>query len=169
MNFNFSTKESHSNLHEYLAVTRGYKRQRDGFFLRAESFYNVASNIDELGPTLLPSYGGKSLHKQSHGESFMALISNRFSGNGLYLFDEPEAGIDLWSFAGLIEAFQKLKTKNSGSILIISHQERILNIADEIVVIADGKVKARGSRQEIMPTLLADEKAAHCPRGKEVY
>ena len=81
----------------------------------------------------------------------------------------PEAGIDLWSFAGLIEAFQKLKTKNSGSILIISHQERILNIADEIVVIADGKVKARGTRQEIMPTLLADEKAAHCPRGKEVY
>jgi len=86
----------------------------------------------------------------------------------LTIFDEPEAGIDLWSFAGLIEAFQKLKGKNSGSILIISHQERILNIADEIVVIADGKVKARGSRQEIMPTLLADEKAEHCPRGKEV-
>ncbi|MBP1581708.1 MAG: ATP-binding cassette domain-containing protein [Oscillospiraceae bacterium] len=91
------------------------------------------------------------------------------SDTKLCIFDEPEAGIDLWSFAGLLEAFQKLKTKNSGSILIISHQERILNIADEIVVIADGKVKARGSRQEIMPTLLADEKAAHCPRGKEVY
>lgn len=91
------------------------------------------------------------------------------SDTKLCIFDEPEAGIDLWSFAGLIEAFQKLKTKNSGSILIISHQERILNIADEIVVIADGKVKARGSRQEIMPTLLDDEKAAHCPRGKEVY
>lgn len=91
------------------------------------------------------------------------------SDTKLCIFDEPEAGIDLWSFAGLIEAFQKLKTKNSGSILIISHQERILNIADEIVVIADGKVKARGPRQEIMPTLLADEKAAHCPRGKEVY
>ena len=91
------------------------------------------------------------------------------SDTKLCIFDEPEAGIDLWSFAGLIEAFQKLKTKNSGSILIISHQERILNIADEIVVIADGKVNARGTRQEIMPTLLADEKAAHCPRGKEVY
>ncbi len=91
------------------------------------------------------------------------------SDTKLCIFDEPEAGIDLWSFAGLIEAFQKLKTKNSGSILIISHQERILNIADEIVVIADGKVKARGTRQEIMPTLLDDEKAAHCPRGKEVY
>ena len=91
------------------------------------------------------------------------------SDTKLCIFDEPEAGIDLWSFAGLIEAFQKLKTKNSSSILIISHQERILNIADEIVVIADGKVKARGTKEEIMPTLLADEKAAHCPRGKEVY
>lgn len=90
------------------------------------------------------------------------------SDTKLCIFDEPEAGIDLWSFAGLIDAFQKLKTKNSGSILIISHQERILNIADEIVVIADGKVKARGSRQEIMPTLLADERADHCPMGKEV-
>lgn len=91
------------------------------------------------------------------------------SDTKLTIFDEPEAGIDLWSFAGLIEAFQKLKTKNSGSILIISHQERILNIADEIVVIAEGKVRAKGSRDEIMPVLLADEKAAHCPRGKEVY
>lgn len=90
------------------------------------------------------------------------------SDTKLCIFDEPEAGIDLWSFAGLIEAFQRLKTKNSGSILIISHQERILNIADEIVVIADGKVKARGSRQEIMPTLLADERADHCPMGKGV-
>jgi len=87
----------------------------------------------------------------------------------LTIFDEPEAGIDLWSFAGLIDAFQRLKTKNAGSILIISHQERILNIADEIVVIAEGVVKARGSREEILPTLLDDEKAAHCPRGKEVY
>lgn len=91
------------------------------------------------------------------------------SDTKLCIFDEPEAGIDLWSFAGLIEAFQKLKTKNSSSILIISHQERILNIADEIIVIADGKVRARGTKEEIMPTLLADEKAAHCPRGKEVY
>lgn len=91
------------------------------------------------------------------------------SDTKLTIFDEPEAGIDLWSFSGLIEAFQKLKTKNSGSLLIISHQERILNIADEIVVIADGKVKAVGPREEILPNLLADEKAMQCPRGKEVY
>lgn len=99
VNFNFSTNDSHSDLFNYLTVSRGYLRHRDGFFLRAESFYNVASNIDELdedasfGPKLISSYGGVSLHKQSHGESFMALVENRFSGNGLYILDEPEAAL----------------------------------------------------------------------------
>lgn len=75
VNFNFSTNDSHSDLHDYLTVSRGYRKHRDGFFLRAESFYNVASNIDELdgepgfGPKLITNYGGISLHKQSHGES----------------------------------------------------------------------------------------------------
>ena len=89
INFNFVTRESHSDLHEYLTVSRGYKKRKDGFFLRAKSFYNVASNIDEMdesasfGPPIINSYGGVSLHKQSHGESFLALVENRFSGNGL--------------------------------------------------------------------------------------
>ena len=99
VNFNFATNNSHSDLYHYLTVSRGYKRHRDGFFLRAESFYNVASNIDELdaepggGAKLITSYGGVSLHKQSHGESFLALVENRFSGNGLYILDEPEAAL----------------------------------------------------------------------------
>lgn len=91
------------------------------------------------------------------------------SDTKLTIFDEPEAGIDLWSSSGLIEAFQRLKTKSSGSLLIISHQERILNIADEIVVIADGRVRAVGPKEKVLPTLLENEKAVHCPRGKEVY
>jgi predicted ATPase len=69
------------------------KRQRDGFFLRAESFYNVATYLDRLGPTALASYGGMSLHERSHGESFMTLLLERFSGDGLYLIDEPEAAL----------------------------------------------------------------------------
>lgn len=72
----------------------------------------------------------------------------------LTLFDEPEAGIDLWSFQNLIRVFEKLHEEIHGSILIISHQERILNIADEIIVIADGKVVQAGSREEILPNLL---------------
>lgn len=87
----------------------------------------------------------------------------------LSVFDEPEAGIDLWSFTGLIDAFKELKEKTKNSLLIISHQERILEIADEIVVIAEGKVRAKGTKDEVLPVLLADEKAMQCPKGKKVY
>ncbi len=73
----------------------------------------------------------------------------------LSVFDEPEAGIDLWSFGNLINVFEKMHEKTKGNILIISHQERILNIADKIVVIADGKVDNIGKKEDILPKLLA--------------
>lgn len=78
----------------------------------------------------------------------------------LSVFDEPEAGIDLWSFGNLIQVFEKLHEEIQGSILIISHQERILNIADQIIVVADGKVVQNGSREEILPKLLNTATAA---------
>ena len=78
------------------------------------------------------------------------------------IFDEPEAGIDLWSFKNLIQVFEDMKARLHGSILIISHQERILNIADEIVVIAGGKVKAQGKKEDILPELLGAEEQAGC-------
>lgn len=82
-------------------------------------------------------------------------------GTRLSIFDEPEAGIDLWSFTGLIRVFQEMK-RSSGTQLIISHQERILDIADEIIVIADGKIRTSGARQDVLPTLLANEKSPAC-------
>ena len=75
----------------------------------------------------------------------------------LSVFDEPEAGIDLWSFSNLINVFEKMHQKTQGNILIISHQERILNTADEIVVIAGGKVEKVGSREEVLPHILGTE------------
>lgn len=98
-NFRFDTRPSHSELHTHLRIAKGYKRPRDGFFLRAESFFNVATNIEHMdaepasAPPVISSYGGVSLHEQSHGESFMALMMNRFGGQGLYLLDEPEAAL----------------------------------------------------------------------------
>ena len=77
----------------------------------------------------------------------------------LYVFDEPEAGIDLWSFQNLIQVFERMRESTNGSILIISHQERILNIADEIVVIADGQISKQGSREEILPQILGTASA----------
>ena len=84
------------------------------------------------------------------------------------IFDEPEAGIDLWSFARLAETFQEIRRKESGTLLIISHQERLLSIADDILVIAGGMVRDFGPRERVLPALLADEKAVRCPLGKEM-
>ena len=98
INFNFSTRASHSELHEYIRIARRPGKFSNGFFLRSESFFNLATEIEKLdaeggGRPIIKSYGGKSLHEQSHGESFWALFMNRFSGNGLYILDEPEAAL----------------------------------------------------------------------------
>jgi predicted ATPase len=98
-NFSFSTRASHSELHRHLRVSRGHPRPRDGYFFRAESFFNVATEIEKLdaepgpSPPIGPAYGERALHEQSHGESFLALVLERFDGNGLYLLDEPEAAL----------------------------------------------------------------------------
>jgi predicted ATPase len=97
-NFNFGTRASHSCLHEFLRVARGVRKPGDGYFLRAESYFNVATEIERLdegggGPPIIDSYGGVSLHEQSHGESFLALLEKRFGGKGLYILDEPEAAL----------------------------------------------------------------------------
>jgi predicted ATPase len=98
-NFHFSTRRSESPLCEALRLVRSSRRPRTGFFLRAESYFNLATNIEDLdrepglGPPVIDSYGGKSLHEQSHGESFLALLMNRFGRDGLYVLDEPEAAL----------------------------------------------------------------------------
>lgn len=97
-NFNFATRASHSSLHEHLRLVRGIERPRDGFFLRAESFYNVSTEIERLDEvpngSLMKSYGGgKSLHDQSHGEAFLSLFMNRFRKDSFYVLDEPEAAL----------------------------------------------------------------------------
>jgi len=128
-NFAFKTRASHSELHRYLRLSRGYKRPRDGYFLRAESFYNVASEIDRLdegpgGPPIKLSYGGKSLHAQSHGESFMALLTKRLAGPGLYIFDEPEAALSpSRQMAALVRIHALIK---KGSQFIIATHSPIL-------------------------------------------
>lgn len=129
-NFNFATQDTHSSLSDYIHLTKGAKRARDGFFLRAESFYNVATNIDELDkeggiPSIIDSYGGTSLHKQSHGESFMALIMNRFRGDGFYILDEPEAALSPIRQMALVSRIHELVKKNS-QFLIATHSPIVM-------------------------------------------
>jgi len=90
-NFTFATRRSHSELHDYLRIVRGVSRPRDGFFLRAESFYNVSSEVERLG--VASSYGVRALHEQSHGEAFLSLFMNRFRKDSFYMLDEPEAAL----------------------------------------------------------------------------
>lgn len=121
-NFTFSTSPTHSDLYRHLTISKR-AHSKDGFFLRAESFYNVASNIDEmdaapsLGGHVIDSYGGVSLHKQSHGESFLSLVQNRFGGNGLYLLDEPEAALSPVRLLTLLVEINALVKKNSQFII----------------------------------------------------
>jgi len=98
VNFTFATRASHSPLGECVRLAKPLARPRDSYFLRAESFSNVATEIERLdqgpgGPPIINGYGGRSLHEQSHGESFFALFKNRFRDHGLYLLDEPEAAL----------------------------------------------------------------------------
>ena len=94
----------------------------------------------------------------------IAMIMAR--GTKLSIFDEPEAGIDLWSFGNLIQVFEKMHEKLGGSIMIISHQERILNIADRVIVVADGQIRTEGSREDILPDLLASRAPCSVLTGK---
>lgn len=113
-NFSFSTKDTHSELSEHLTLAkRDYAK--DGFFLRAESLYNAATYIDEVKAT--HNYGNVSLHNQSHGESFLSIVQNRFSGNGLYLLDEPEAALSPMRLMTLIVEMDSLLKSNSQFII----------------------------------------------------
>lgn len=142
-NFNFKTEETHSDLCQYLTVCKGVNRPKDGFFLRAESFYNVASEIDKLDriSPLIDYYGGKSLHKQSHGESFMSLVLNRFGGNGVYILDEPEAALSPSRQMTLLAAINSL-VKNGSQFIIATHSPILLAYPDaEIFVLTDSDIR----------------------------
>ena len=142
-NFHFATRESHSELASYLRPLRGIRRPSDGYFLRAESFYNVASEIERLdadggGQRVIDSYGGVSLHEQSHGESFFSLFLNRLGGAGLYLFDEPEAALSPTRQLAFIARLHQLVRLES-QFIIATHSPiimaypsaRILQLSDE--------------------------------------
>jgi predicted ATPase len=120
-----STRASHSVLHKQLRLVRGSRRPRTGYFLRAESFFNVATYIEELrDPGIAAAYGGKPLHAQSHGESFISLVKNRFGPNGLYVLDEPEAALSMPGNLALMRRMHDLVAE--GSQFIVSTHSPIL-------------------------------------------
>lgn len=132
-NFTFSTNATHSEFFEHITLgKRGFAK--DGFFLRAESLYNVATNIDEMDkepsfdPMIIESYGGVSLHNQSHGESFLSIVQNRFFGNGLYILDEPEAALSPKKLLTLMTEINSLVKKDS-QFIIATHSPHFNDIS----------------------------------------
>lgn len=136
-NFNFSSMDTHSDLHNYLRLVKGVSKPKDGFFLRAESFYNVATNIDELdkgggGPKIIDYYGGHSLHAQSHGESFLALFINKFRGRGMYILDEPEAALSPTRQMTIVSRIHELVEQGS-QFIIATHSPIIMAYPNAII------------------------------------
>lgn len=131
-NYCFATRESHSGLWRYMRLCKnGGKKWRDSFFLRAETFYNVATYIEQLdenpadpSPHIAGYYGDKGLHTVSHGESFFALLNERLYGCGLYLFDEPESALSPARQIAMLEIMDRLVHEDSQ--LIISTHSPIL-------------------------------------------
>ena len=138
-NFRFDTRASHSELYRHLTVERSARHPSDGFFLRAESFYNVATELENLDqdygfhlPTVGPAYGGSGLHEQSHGQSFFSLLTNRLHGDGVYLFDEPEAALSPQRQMSALTLIDDLVRK--GSQLVIATHSPILLAYPEAVI-----------------------------------
>ncbi|AKU96001.1 ABC transporter, ATP-binding protein [Labilithrix luteola] len=130
-NFKFSTRDSTSSLSRSIRFVRGPYRPLTEFFLRAESFFNLATQIEELdkvpayAPPIIDSYGGRSLHEQSHGESFQALLKNRFGPRGLYILDEPEAALSPSRQLWLLSRMHELVLDES-QFIIATHSPIVL-------------------------------------------
>lgn len=129
-NFNFSSRATHSNLSNYIKVIKGTKKPRTGFFLRAESFYNFSSNVDDL--EVVNSYGGRSLHEQSHGESFLAVFLNKFTGEGIYILDEPEAALSPSRQMSMLTRMHEL-VKEGSQFIIATHSPIIMAYPQAVI------------------------------------
>ncbi len=131
-NYTFSTYDSHSELHQAIRMSKGARRPRGSYFLRAESFYNVASKAEDYRGTDEPMkfyarYGGKSLHQFSHGESFLALVQGDFVPGGLYLLDEPEAALSPQRQLSLLLQIHQLAAQGA-QFIIASHSPILLGL-----------------------------------------
>jgi len=129
--FAFTTRSSHSDLFNAIRLIRGARRPRTDFFLRAESLFNAATYLEQLRDDLglggdpLAAYGGRSLHEQSHGESFLAVMVNRFGPDGLYLLDEPEAALSTQNCLTALRRIHEL-VRDRSQLVIATHSPIIL-------------------------------------------
>ena len=132
-NYNFSTYDSHSELHNALRLTKGYQKPGWSYFLRAESFYNVATKEEEYAD---PDHPSRKYHEKSHGESFLALAQSSFRPHGLYLLDEPEAALSPQRQLTLLIEISRL-AKQGAQFIIASHSPILLGIPEAQILSFD--------------------------------
>lgn len=129
-NVQWSTHDNVSPLHNYLKVVKSFQKPEDHYFLRAESFYNVATYMEEVN--YLDSYGGKSLHAQSHGEAFMSVLLHKLKGKGIYIFDEPEAALSPTRQLAALAAMHRL-VKNKSQIIMATHSPILMAYPNAVI------------------------------------
>lgn len=132
--FHFQTTgfESVSPLHQILRAARSFQKPSDGYFLRAESLFNVATYMDSIGASLA-KYDNRSLHERSHGEAFMTLLTRKFSGKGLYLLDEPEAALSPSRQLAALAAIHQL-VKDDSQFIIATHSPILLSYPNAKII-----------------------------------
>jgi predicted ATPase len=174
-NFRFDTRRSHSSLHEHLTLVKSARRARDGFFLRAESFFNVSTEIEHLDddsegspylkpPRVIDSYGHRSLHEQSHGESFFALMNNRFGGHGFYVLDEPEAALSPTRQLAMLVRLHEL-VRDKSQFVIATHSPILMAYPDAWIYQIGRNGLERVAYEETEHTVVARRFLAD-PRGQ---
>ncbi len=133
-NVHLATAETVSELYRYLKAIKSFKKPKDHYFLRAESFYNVATYMDQVG--YLDGYGGKSLHVRSHGEAFMATLTHKLRGHGFYIFDEPEAALSPNRQMAALSAIHYLVEKKS-QFIIATHSPILMAYPRSKILLLD--------------------------------
>lgn len=163
-NVRFSTTESVSPLHEALRLARGTPKPNDGYFLRAESFFNLATYMDEVG--YLEGYGGRSLHGRSHGEAFMALLVHKLRGDGIYLLDEPEAALSPSRQLAALRAIHQL-VQDSSQFIIATHSPILLAYPNAKIIQFDGSGISEVAYEDTEHFAITRDFLNHYPRRVE--
>lgn len=163
-NVQFKTAESISPLHEVLRVARGVPKPTDGYFLRAESFFNVATYMDEVG--YLDGYGSRSLHSRSHGEAFMSVLLDKLRGNGIYLLDEPEAALSPGRQLAALNAIHQL-VEASSQFVIATHSPILLAYPHSKIVQFDSSGVSEVGYEDTEHYIVTRDFLNHYPRRIE--
>lgn len=163
-NVRLETTKSVSPLHQALRLVRSFRKPTDGYFLRAESFFNLATYMDEIG--MLEGYGGRSLHERSHGEAFLVLLTHKFRGQGLYLLDEPEAALSPTRQLAALAAIHQLVRQES-QFIIATHSPILLSYPNALILQFDGTGIAPVAYEDTEHYAVTRDFLNHYPRRLE--